>query len=198
MIWLGLMSWGSVGSFCEQSPRNSLLGGLFSRFILLCIHYLVLYTEDHFAEFRMQSHNLVFVPFCEFLVGERTPDLTTIKGNGFYKCIRGPGNWTFFGTPLFLSYWDLLSEPRSDRICAEDLGAVVGPPWLGTETPEHQQTVDIWLQILVGWGRVLQTVLVPLPMRWYICWRGCLTPCQCGKKYVSTKHDKTLSLFCFI
>jgi hypothetical protein len=23
--------------------------------------------------------------------------------------------------------------PRSDRICAEDLGAGVGPPWLGTE-----------------------------------------------------------------
>uniref|UniRef100_A0A4W5N635 Uncharacterized protein n=1 Tax=Hucho hucho TaxID=62062 RepID=A0A4W5N635_9TELE len=26
-----------------------------------------------------------FVPFCEFLVGELTPDLTTIKGNGFYN-----------------------------------------------------------------------------------------------------------------
>ena len=29
------------------------------------------------------------------------------------------------------------------RICAEDLGAAVGPPWLGTEAPDHQQTVDI-------------------------------------------------------
>ena len=84
-------------------------------------------------------------------------------------CICGPGDWTFFGTPLFLSYWDLLSVPRSDRICAEDLGAAVGPPWLGTEEPDHQQTVDIWLQILVGWGRVLQTVLVPTAISWYIC-----------------------------
>jgi hypothetical protein len=28
-------------------------------------------------------------------------------------------------------------------ICAEDLGAAVGPHWLGTEAPDHQQTVDI-------------------------------------------------------
>ena len=28
-------------------------------------------------------------------------------------------------------------------ICAEDLGAAVGPPWLGTEAPDHQQTVYI-------------------------------------------------------
>ena len=39
-------------------------------------------------------------------------------------CICGPGN-------------------RSNRICAEYLGAAVGPPWLGTEAPDHQQTVDI-------------------------------------------------------
>jgi hypothetical protein len=42
-----------------------------------------LYTEDILAEFCLQSLNLVFVPFCEFLVGERTPDLTTMKGKGF-------------------------------------------------------------------------------------------------------------------
>ena len=30
----------------------------------------------------MQSLNLAFVPFCEFLVGEQTPELTTIKGDG--------------------------------------------------------------------------------------------------------------------
>ena len=29
------------------------------------------------------------------------------------------------------------------RICAEDLGAAVGPRWLSTEAPDHQQTVDI-------------------------------------------------------
>ena len=40
--------------------------------------------------------------------------------------------------------------PRSDRICAEDLGAAVGPPWLGTEAADHQQTVDIRFQILLG------------------------------------------------
>ena len=52
------------------------------------------------------------------------------------------------------------------RICA-----AVGPPWLWTEAPDHQQT-DIWLQILIGGGRVLQTVLVPSAIHWYICWRG--------------------------
>jgi hypothetical protein len=33
---------------------------------------------------------------------------------------------------------DLLSGPRSGRICAEDLGAAVGPPWLENEAPDHQ------------------------------------------------------------
>ena len=27
--------------------------------------------------------------------------------------------------------------PLSDRICAEDLGVAVEPPWLGTEIPDH-------------------------------------------------------------
>jgi hypothetical protein len=27
----------------------------------------------------------------------------------------------------YISYRDLLSRPKSDRICAEDLGAAVGP-----------------------------------------------------------------------
>ena len=49
---------------------------------------LALYVEDIFAEFCMLSLNLVFVPFCEFFVGERTPDLTTIKGNGFYNRVK--------------------------------------------------------------------------------------------------------------
>ena len=38
MIWLGVivfLSWGSVGSICEQSPRISLLRVFFSRFISL-------------------------------------------------------------------------------------------------------------------------------------------------------------------
>ena len=78
----------------------------------------------------------------------------------------------FFGAPLIWCYWDLLSGPRSDRICAEDLGAAVGPPWLVTEAPDHQQTVDILQQILVEWSRVLRTVLVPSQICWYIWWRG--------------------------
>ena len=90
--------------------------------------------------------------------------------DGFFIC--GPGDWTFFGTPLFWSYGDLLSGPRSDRICVEDLSATIGPPWLVTEAPDHQQTAYILLQILAGWGQVLQTVLVPSPIHWYICWRG--------------------------
>ena len=28
-------------------------------------------------------------------------------------------------------------------VCAEDLGAAVGPPWLVTEAPDNQPTVDI-------------------------------------------------------
>jgi hypothetical protein len=90
--------------------------------------------------------------------------------DGMFIC--GPVKLTNFGTPLFLSTWDLPSGPRSDRICAEDLGAAVGLPWLGTEAPNHQQTVDIWFQILVGWGQMLQIVLVPSPIHWYVCWRG--------------------------
>ena len=54
---------------------------------------------------------------------------------------------------------------RRSRCCCS-------PPWLMTEAQDHQKTVDIWLQILVGWGRVLQTFLVPTPIRLYICWRG--------------------------
>ena len=63
-------------------------------------------------------------------------------------CICGPGNWTFlehhyFGLTEIYCQGPGLSGPRSDRICAEDLGAAVGPPWLGTEEPDHQQTGDI-------------------------------------------------------
>ena len=34
--------------------------------------------------------------------------------------------------------------------CAEDRSAALGPSWWGTVAPDHQQTVDILLQILVG------------------------------------------------
>jgi hypothetical protein len=44
-------------------------------------------------------------------------------------------------TGPFLEHYFCLT--RSDRICAEDLGAAVGPPWLGTEVPGSLQTVDI-------------------------------------------------------
>ena len=106
--------------------------------------------------------------------------------------ICGPGDWTFFGTPLFWSYWDLLSGSRSDRICAEGLGAAVGPSWLVTEAPDHQQTLGIWLEILVGWGRVLRTVLLPSPVCWDVCMlervrlklHPCLTPRPYGKKCI--------------
>jgi hypothetical protein len=37
---------------------------------------------------------------------------------------------------------NFLSGPRSDRICAEDLGTALGPPWLGTEATDHQHTVS--------------------------------------------------------
>jgi hypothetical protein len=38
---------------------------------------------------------------------------------------------------------------------------------LGTGAPDHLQTVDIWFPSPAGWGRVLQTVLVPSPINWY-------------------------------
>ena len=44
MIWLGiivLLSWGSVGSVYEQSPRTSFLRGLFSRFISMQVMALL-------------------------------------------------------------------------------------------------------------------------------------------------------------
>ena len=31
---------------------------------------------------------MVFAPFCEFFVGERTTDLTTIMSNGFYYRLK--------------------------------------------------------------------------------------------------------------
>ena len=125
MIWLGLivsLSWGSVGSVCEQSPMISLLRGHFSWLISLSVMAL-LWIVWELLPLRLNlaflfailiisrycpnsalhalfgvlrctrrlvlqnsscSLNLVFVTFCEVLVGERTPDLTTIKGNGFY------------------------------------------------------------------------------------------------------------------
>ena len=57
----------------------------------------------------MQSLNLVFVPFCEFLVGERTPDLTTIKGNGidssiFSQILIGMSNFMVLVTGPFLEH----------------------------------------------------------------------------------------------
>ena len=47
------------------------------------------------------------------------------------------GNWTFLEHHYFcLTEIDLLSRPRSERICADDLGAAVGLPWLVTD--HHQ------------------------------------------------------------
>ena len=38
-----------------------------------------------FGVLRCTCLKLVFDPFCEFLVGERTPALTTIKGNELFN-----------------------------------------------------------------------------------------------------------------
>ena len=53
----------------------------FSACIICCF---TLYTLDVLQN-STRSLNLVFVLFCEFLVGEWTADLRTIKGNGFYN-----------------------------------------------------------------------------------------------------------------
>ena len=45
-------------------------------------------AENGFAELCMQSLNLLFVPFCKILVCNLTPDLATIKGNGFYNGLQ--------------------------------------------------------------------------------------------------------------
>ena len=65
-------------------------------------------------------------------------------------CICGPGDWNIISFVLLkfsvrtqVCQGPGLAGPRSYRICAEYLGAAVGPPWLGTEAPDHQQTVDI-------------------------------------------------------
>ena len=60
-----------------QVSSNSVLLGLLG--VFRCTQRIF------FAEFCMLSLNLVFVPFCEFLVDERTTNLTSIKGNGFYN-----------------------------------------------------------------------------------------------------------------
>ena len=52
---------------------------------------------------------------------------------------------------------------RRSRCCCR-------PSLVGEEAPDHQQTVDIWLQILVRWDRVL-------PIPWYIFWRGRCSNC---------------------
>jgi hypothetical protein len=58
----------------------------------------------------MQSLNFVFVPFCEFLVGERTPNLTTINGNGFYNWLEyfstDPNGYVKFYIPF-----DAIEDP---------------------------------------------------------------------------------------
>ena len=105
----------------------------------------------------------------------------------------------FWNTIIFV----LLRLNVRAQVC-QNLGAAVGPPWLETEAPDHQQTVDIWLQILVGWGQVLQTILVPTPIRWNICWRGwgliklhvCLTPQPSGKKLLVCVHG-FYNIVCF-
>ena len=62
-------------------------------------------------------------------------------GFPFSICICGPGNLTFFG-PFSLT--EIYCQGLGlTEYCAEDLGAAVGPPWLGTEAPDHQQTIDI-------------------------------------------------------
>jgi hypothetical protein len=66
----------------------------------------------------------------------------------------------------------------------------VGPPWLGTEAPDYQHIVDIWLQFLVEGGQVLQIVLVPAPIPLYILYveeggdqaASLSHPWPCGKK----------------
>ena len=45
-------------------------------------------TQRIFLQNSACSLNLVFVPFCELLVGERTPDLRTIKSNGFFNLFK--------------------------------------------------------------------------------------------------------------
>ena len=53
-------------------------------FIEVVVELNTYFLDFVHGEFCIQSLNLVFVPFYEFLVGERNPDLTTIKGNGLY------------------------------------------------------------------------------------------------------------------
>ena len=45
----------------------------------------------------------------------------------------------YFGLTEIYCQGPGLSGPRSGRICAEDLGAAVDPPWLVTEASDHQQ-----------------------------------------------------------
>ena len=59
---------------------------IISCLILLCMQYFVFYIVHRiFQQNSACSLNLAFVPFCEIFVGERTPDFTTMKGNGFYN-----------------------------------------------------------------------------------------------------------------
>ena len=106
-------------------------------------------------------------------------------------CVCGPDNWTFFGTPLFWSYWDLLSGPRSGRICAEYLGAAVGPPWLVTEAPDHQQTIKHLTSdssrvrlVAADFSSALAYSLIYLLKRMGLKLHPCLTPRPGGKKSV--------------
>lgn len=45
-------------------------------------------VENGFAEFYMQSLNLVFVQFCKILVGGLNSNLATIKENRFYNRVQ--------------------------------------------------------------------------------------------------------------
>ena len=79
------------------------------------------------------------------------------------SCICGPSNWTFFGTPLFLSYWDSLSQ----NLCRRSKSYLVEDRSTRSSANSRHLTSDSSRV-----RPVLQNVLVPLPIRWYVCWRG--------------------------
>ena len=76
MIWLGLivlLSWGSVGSVCvcEQSPRTSLLRGLFSMFISLKV--MACLTNNSFPDCT-----LAYQISCINMLPDLTDDVTSL------------------------------------------------------------------------------------------------------------------------
>ena len=76
-------------------------------------------------------------------------------------CICCPGNWTFFwNTIIYVLMRFTVRAKVWPNLCRRS----VGPPWLGTEAPDHQQTVSLSLFLCLN-SKAFSQCAVSVPLQ---------------------------------